>query len=221
MYMYLILYSALGELSSVVYGHNVDCSNYGSAFGRLSNTDRYLSVVTSKVHGVAQFEIQDDGQGRVRGSELRRWELGMCEGAVVDDESSTIYISVEAEGIFRLPLNPADNTPPVKVIAVGNDAFVGDVEGITILRQADGSRLLIVSDQGASRLRVYQLDATYPLRAVLAVAEVTETDGVDVTPLPFGHQFPHGALACHSNLDHGKTMRVVDLRLVVENLSRP
>lgn len=192
--------------------------NYGGALGQLPATNRFFFVSTSKENGVSLFELRDNGRGRVAGEKVRHWDLGMCEGAVADDESRSIYVSVEAEGVYRLPLDPSDASPPEKVIAVGTDGFMGDVEGISLLSTRSDRRYLIVSDQGSSRFRVHGVEEGYPLKAVLAIAGVTETDGVDVIPTPFGSVFPHGALACHSDTDDGKTMCVVDLALVLAQL---
>jgi 3-phytase len=195
--------------------------NYGGTLLHLAGVNRWFFVVTSKENGVKQYELMDNGQGRVAGRELRCWPLPMCEGAVADDQAGKIYVSVEAEGVFQLPGDPADATEPLRVISKSDEQdFVGDVEGITLLRTEPDAAFLLLSDQGASQFRLYQISEgrTFPLRAIFAVERTQHTDGVDITLSPFGARFPHGVLACHSDVDDGRTVQLADAAAVLDLL---
>ena len=50
----------------------------------------------------------------MRGNRVRKWSLGKCEGAVSDDSTGTVYVSVEREGIYAF--NPLGETQPQLVV---------------------------------------------------------------------------------------------------------
>jgi 3-phytase len=194
--------------------------NYGGTLLVDPNSRDLSFFVTSKEHGVTQFRLKVGEENKVVGERVRHWDLGMCEGAVGDDQNGDVYVSVETDGIYRLPGRTDDLREPERVIAVGQNGFLGDAEGITLIRAEDQEPRLIISDQGASRFRVHAIATGFPLRTSFAIESVQRTDGVDITLHSLGKRFPHGALACHSDQDQGRTVRVVDAREVMKRLSQ-
>lgn len=214
-----LMNSVTRELKRIDEGNIPTGENYGGTLFVDSRTNELFFVTTSKESGVTQFRLRVGPDGKAGAERVRHWALGMCEGAVGDDAKGHVYVSVETDGIYRLPGRTDDLSPPERVIAVGANGFLGDAEGITLIRPDGDTPLLIVSDQGSSQFRVYEVEPGYSLRTIFAIADVERTDGIDVTLKPMGPQFPGGALACHSDRDEGRTMRVVDARELTKILA--
>ncbi len=184
--------------------------NYGGALLHQRDAKRLDFLVTSKMNGARQWQLSDNGQGKLTGREVRRWTLGACEGAVGDDRTGHFFVSVELEGVYRLTAAPHDEKPAELVVRVGENGLVGDVEGLAIVEGMSGTRYLVLSDQGASQFRIYRLGERIEYHGAFSVAEVERTDGLDVTFASCGASFPVGLFACHSDVEDGRIMRVVD-----------
>lgn len=184
--------------------------NYGGALLHQRDAKRLDFLVTSKMDGARQWQLSDNGKGKLTGREVRRWALGACEGAVGDDRTGHFFVSVELEGVYRLTAAPHDEKPAELVVRVGENGLVGDVEGLAIVEGMSGTRYLVLSDQGASQFRIYRLGERVEYHGAFSVAEVERTDGLDLTFASCGASFPMGLFACHSDVEEGRIMRVVD-----------
>jgi len=173
-------------------------SGYGGCLYHAKNTDRFYFIKTSKDAETEQIELKDDGSGHVVGKTVRTWRMGMCEGAVADDETATIYIAEETRGIWKFDARPDAPTVGKLIIEVGTNGLKGDLEGVAIASGGDGIKYLVFSDQGASTFHVLPLDGSQTT-ATFGVSGVTNTDGVDVNLTDLGEQFPNGLFACHSD----------------------
>jgi 3-phytase len=181
---------------------------YGVAIGRLN--DAFVVVATSKTGDVAQWTLalQD---GAIKADRTRAFALGsITEGAVIDDETRTLYLSQELVGLWRVPLDPAqgDKPEPVDVIAP-NGNLAPDVEGVAIWRGPGTTGYLIVSAQGESRFNVYDREAPHRFRGTFRIVDnpnagvdgVTTTDGLEATSAPLGPDFPRGLLVVQDDLN--------------------
>lgn len=184
--------------------------NYGGALLEQREARRLDFLVTSKMSGARQWELFKNAQGKLGGRLVREWSLGACEGAVGDDQTGHFYVSVELEGVYRLTAAPHDDRPAELVVRVGENGLVGDVEGLAIVQGMSGTRYLVLSDQGASQFRAYRLGDQLEYHGSFAVTGVERTDGLDLTFAACGPTFPSGLLACHSDVEEGRIMRVVD-----------
>jgi myo-inositol-hexaphosphate 3-phosphohydrolase/3',5'-cyclic AMP phosphodiesterase CpdA len=172
--------------------------NYGGCLYHSRSDNRFYFFSTSDEGDTEQFELKDDGTGRVIHQKVRSLSLGKSEGAVADDEVGVVYVAEEQKGIWKIGAEPDDPTTGELIVQVGRDGIVGDIEGLATTTSSDGSRYLIFSDQGASTIHVLPLDGSTST-ARFAVQGVTETDGIDLIPTPLGTKFPHGLFACHSD----------------------
>jgi 3-phytase len=99
------------------------------------------------------------------------------------------------------------------VDAVGSPCLpVDDVEGMGILDRGNGAGYLVVSAQGVNRYALYprEPDATgaQPCLGSFAIGTgatdpVDETDGLEVTAVPLGEQFPRGLLVVQDDRNEG------------------
>ena len=171
--------------------------NYGGTLARSPKTGKFYHVITSKESGCEQYELADDGAGKIKGTRIRRWSLGKCEGAVADDERGKLFIGEEERGVWELGLEPEDPAPGKLVIRLGENGLEGDVEGLAIYYAAGGRGYLLVSNQGANNVKVYDR-TTYEYVTTFAIKGAKDTDGLDVVNVPLGPAYPHGLFACHS-----------------------
>jgi len=173
--------------------------NYGGCLYRSRKSGKFFAVVTSKSGAVTQYELADTGTGTVRGKKVRAWKVGgVCEGAVADDEAGKVYIAEEHAGVWELGAEPDAAAPGALVIKVGENELKGDVEGLAIYTGADGTGYLLVSDQGPSKIRVYQRNQKHAYIGAFAVAGMGATDGIEVVSAGLGPKFPNGLFLCHT-----------------------
>jgi len=68
----------------------------GLALYRSPVTGNYYAFITDSTGGIQQWQLADDGTGRVNGSSVRTLSLSSAaEGCVVDDLNSQVYVAEE------------------------------------------------------------------------------------------------------------------------------
>jgi myo-inositol-hexaphosphate 3-phosphohydrolase len=174
---------------------------------------------------VEQFELFDDGSGRVDARPVRGpWDVhpqpvtvedGEIEACTVDDVTGDYYVVEQDVGVWRYGAEPTDSTLQRTLVLstylVNDGDLVPDIEGIVVIRDDYGS-FLLASSQGDSAFAVYDLDlltAPYELVRKFRVAEGPDadscsiTDGIDATSLWLGPRFPHGLFICQDDRNTG------------------
>jgi 3-phytase len=132
------------------------------------------------------------------------------EGCVADDNNAMLYYGEESAGVWSrslLKTSPAT----AMLITTPSNKIEPDIEGIG-LYQLNNQRYLIVSSQGNNRYGVYQLpDASKEassthrqakllgtfsigINPIAGIDGVSETDGLEVTHLSLGPDFPEGLI---------------------------
>jgi 3-phytase len=172
--------------------------NYGGTLYRSPRTGKFHFVVTSEKGDVEQYELADDGTGKVSGKKVRNWKITTAEGAVADDEMGKIYIGEEDRGVWAVGGEPDDPTPGKRIIELGENGLTADVEGLAIYCMPDGGGYLIVSNQGRSNFKVYERAAPHRFVGTFAVEGAKTTDGLDVCNANLGPRYPYGLFACHT-----------------------
>ncbi|MCV2491112.1 phytase [Geodermatophilus sp. YIM 151500] len=175
---------------------------YGSCLYLSPDTGRLYVFVTSKSGDVEQWELVDDGSGRVAGQQVRTFALdSQTEGCVADDEVGQVYVSEEAVGIWKLGAEPGDPGEGTLVAEVADGGpLAADVEGLTLTTRPDGTGYLIASSQGNDSLVVYAREGDNPfvlsfrILGGMGVDGVTHADGVDAVAADLGPAFPSGVL---------------------------
>lgn len=166
----------------------------------------YRSPVTGKVYAfdtdnsgtVQQWELYDNGAGKVDARKVRTITLSsVAEGLVCDDETGALYVAQEDVALWRYDAEPG-GTARTAVDEVGSGRLTADIEGLALYRAASGTGYLIASSQGSNSYAVYQRKApNSPVGSFTigagAVDAVTHTDGIEVTNLPLGPGLEQGA----------------------------
>ena len=171
---------------------------YGMCMYQSRQTGKTYYFATSKTGEVEQFELTDNGQGKVDAKSVRRFKVGgVVEGCVADDELGHFYVSEEPVGIWKYSAEPDGGTTRVAIGKVGDGHLHADVEGLTIAYGPNGTGYLIASSQGNYSYVVYKREGNNDFVKKFRIGDgaidgAEETDGIDVTTRPLGDKFPKG-----------------------------
>jgi 3-phytase len=160
-----------------------------------------------------QYRLEDDGNGNVRGTLVRRFgafsgtgpdpeEQNEIEAVVVDDALGYVYYADEQFAIRKWHADP-DHPDAARELAVfGQDGFMGQREGLAIYDRPDGTGFLVATDQRpqATTFRLFRRegsrasahDHTEVVKVIRTSAD--STDGIETTSRALGPRFPAGAL---------------------------
>lgn len=202
---------ATRQLASVAARTIATLEAYGSCMYHSAATGAFYYFVNSKAGAVEQWQLFDDGAGRVDARKLRSFEVGsQTEGCVADDELARFYIGEEQVGIWRYGAEPGDGAPRVQVDRTGAGGHLtSNVEGLALASGADGTGYLVASSQGSSSYALYRRAgdnayvASFAIGAANGVDGVSETDGLDATAANLGPVFPHGLLVVQDGSNDG------------------
>ena len=135
------------------------------------------------------------------GQRLRGFRVAsQPEGCVADDGKGRLFIGEEKRGIWTLSASGSATDKPRLILPTGK-LLVADVEGLAIYHGKTAS-YLIASSQGNRSYVV--LDALPPhkvrgafrigINAAAGIDGVSDTDGLDVSPVNFGGPYASGML---------------------------
>ena len=184
---------------------------YGSCLYRSAATGKFYAFVDSKEGQVEQWELSDDGSGRVGGQLVRSFQVGsQVEGCVADDEAGWFYLGEETVGIWKFGAEPDAGEAGELIAPVsGSGPLVGQVEGLTLAYGAGGAGYLIASSQGDSSFAVFRREGanayvgSFKIVPGGGIDGTNETDGIDVSTANLGPSFPAGILVAHDGDNDG------------------
>ncbi len=197
--------------------------NYGFTLYHSAKTGKFYAVTVPEEApgGAEQYELTDNGEGRVTGKKVRAWPQPKSEGCVADDETGRLYIGEEEGGIWELGAEPDDEIPGKIIIPVTEHGFEADIEGLTILYGADGAGYLIASSQGNGQYKVFDRKAPHAYVTTFTIAGTRDTDGIDLVNVPLGPKFPAGVFVAHNGIAEPCPVVVCDLsKLGIETWTR-
>ncbi|NLD91460.1 MAG: phytase [Fibrobacter sp.] len=174
-----------------------------------------------------QIRLESDGAGKVKGTIVRKWggsdiKGDLCEGICCDDELGYIYISDENYQILKYYADPDKNENTLISAFAKDDGIVADREGINIYRCDDNNGYILLSNQGKNEIIVYDRVTNEFIGSVIPDG-MMDCDGLDVTAIPLGSQFPHGMAAFHLGTASGSQFGFYDWSDIASglNLSTP
>ncbi len=184
---------------------------YGSCLYRSAGSGRFSVFVNSKAGQVEQWELTDNGAGKIDASLVRSFTLAsQTEGCVADDELGNLYIGEEAVGIWKFGAEPSSGTTGSLVARVSSAGpLVGQVEGLTLTYGAGGTGYLIAVSQSNSTYVVYTRDGpnslvtSFTLASNGAIDGTQLTDGIDVSTANLGPAFPSGVFVSQDGQNTG------------------
>ena len=206
-------------------------SVYGTCMYRSAQTGKYYIFLTSQSGEVEQWQLFNNGSGKVDGVLVRSFNVGsQSEGCVADDEFPYLYVAEESTGIWRYGAEPGDGEARTLVDATGSGGhLVADVEGLSIYYTSAGTGYLIASSQGNSTFIIYQREEgneyvmTFEIVDSAVIDRVSGTDGIDVTNFPLGTSFPQGAFIAQdgNNGAENQNFKLVTWQMIANAANPP
>jgi myo-inositol-hexaphosphate 3-phosphohydrolase len=184
---------------------------YGSCLYRSAGTGTFYVFVTSKTGQVEQWELSDNGAGRIDAGLVRAFQLGsQLEGCVADDELGHLYVGEETVGIWKFGAEPAAGATGTLIAATSSSGpLVPQVEGLAIAHGPGGTGYLIASSQGSDSYVVYTRAGDNSFVRSFTVASnggvdgTQDTDGIDVVTANLGPAFPSGLFVAQDGVNEG------------------
>lgn len=212
----------------------VDVTDTGHANVGGGGTAMYHSPVSGKFYyfsnggaTLRQYELTETTSGKVGATLVRTANYGTTgksESVAADDILKQVYVSEETVGIWKLGAEPGDGSAKTQVDkTTGQGGHVTpDSEGLAIYYKPDGTGYLIHSNQGANNYNVYRREGSNSYIGTFTIADGTvdgtsSTDGLEVTNVNLGTDFPGGLLAVQdgSNKPSGnQNFKLVDWRKI-------
>lgn len=209
---------------------------YGFCLGR-SGTTSY-AIINGKNGRMLQFALVETN-GKLGLKPVRDVAFAsQTEGMVADSELGWLYVGEEGRGVWKLPLDPANDAArpgqpetqvgaqqgqrKVKAAQVAtNPALVADVEGLTLAREPGGKGYLVVSVQGNFSYAVFDRTGDNAYRGSFKITDgpasdgAEETDGLEVRTGNFGPAFPNGLLVAQDGFNfNGDSLLPQNFKLV-------
>lgn len=191
-------------------------SNFDEPYGLClyrSAVNGNLYVYATDTEGtVSQWQLYDNGLGKLRATIQRTWPVGRkADGCVADDANGWVFISEEAAGIWRYGAEPKDSfNERVSIDVIGFSSTGGHLsaggEGLSIYMpepaQDKTQGYLVASSQGNFSYVVYDRAPPHASRGTFQVIDNTalDVDGsqqagdLDVVSANLGPNFPAGLL---------------------------
>jgi 3-phytase len=206
----------------------VGISTYGSCMYRSARTGSFYYFVDSQDGEVEQWELRDDGGGKVEAKNVRSFDVGsQTEGCVADDERGDLYVGEESAGIWAYGAEPEAGEERRLVDSTGPDGHLqADVEGLTLAYGQGRSGYLLASSQGDNSFAVYRRQGgnayvgSFRIGAGEGVDGVEDTDGIDVATAGLGPAFPKGLAVVQDgkNDDGNQNYKLIDWREILRSL---
>lgn len=195
-----------------------------------SPNGRLWAFVNDKDGRIEQYEIKDDGTGKVASTLVRTLKLQtQPEGLVADEPQGFLFAGEEGRGVWRFPLDPSGGTTGELIAGLKPKGHLTpDVEGLAIVSTGPNNQgYLIVSSQGSNQYALYDRTPPHQFRAIFAIGDsptidgVQETDGLEATTTPLGPTFPFGILVVQDGDNNGlpQNFKFVPFESVVKILA--
>lgn len=192
---------------------------YGCCMYRSKKTGKFYYFVNSRKGDIQQWELFDNGEGKVDASHVRSMSVrAWPEGCVADDDLGYFYIAEQEFGIWKFGAEPTDSIHPELVDHIGPGGVLDrQIEGLDIYYKNDREGYLIASNQGRNDFVVYTREGrntyvtTFKIVSGNGIDEVTHTDGIAVSSKNLGPGFPQGLLVVqdHINNNYNQNFKLV------------
>lgn len=172
---------------------------YGLCMYKSPVTGKYFVFMNSKAGEIEQWELVANSQ-LIDAKLVRSFSVDtQTEGMVADDSTAIVYIGEEVAGIHKFDAEPGGSNEG-KLIALSseeNENIKYDIEGLTIYPTDSVNGYLIASSQGNYTYAVFERQGDNKYLGSFRIVDgtidgVEETDGIDVTNVPLGKNYPKG-----------------------------
>jgi 3-phytase len=159
-----------------------------------------------------EYRLSDDGSGQVKATFVRRFGSfsgkGEIEAVVVDDELGYVYYADEQVGIHKWHADPDAPGADQELALFGTAGYQSDREGLGIYALSNGTGYIVSVDQlrGESVFHVYRREGEpgrphdHSKEVMTFRGHADSTDGLDVTSIPLGPDFPDGLVVAMNSV---------------------
>ncbi|WP_026294809.1 phytase [Sediminispirochaeta bajacaliforniensis] len=172
---------------------------YGFSLYHSCSTGRFYAVCGLYDGTVEQWELVDNGMGKVSGRKVKTYAFGgVCEGIAADDQKDELYIAEENVGLWKVDAAPDASNEPKSIQKISENPYIHkDLEGVALYVGDNGGGYVLVSSQGTDSYAVYDReDGSYAgsFRIVdgPVIDGVSDTDGIEVLSYGIPGLFPDG-----------------------------
>ena len=208
----LYLVKARGVLEAVearVITSEMQDEVYGLGMYRSAKTGKYYVFLNSKAGEVEQWELFASNN-KIDAKLVRAWNLGtQTEGVAADDENGVVYIGEEVAGIFKFDAEPDGSTEGTLVATSTeeNPDMHYDIEGLAIYATDSVNGYLVASSQGSYSYAVFERQGDNKYLGSFRITDgnfdgVEETDGIEITNVPLGSNYPKGMLVVQDGYNY-------------------
>ena len=180
----------------------------GLCMYRSATTGRYYAFDSDSSGNLQQWELFDAGAGKIDARKVRTLQVGSTtEGCVADDALGHLYVAEEDVALWKYSAEPTGGTARTAVDTAGA-RLTPDIEGLALYDAGAGTGYLLASSQGSSTYAVYERGGANAYVTSFAVGSgpvdgTSSTDGIDVSALPLGPQFPEGVFLAQDGSNDG------------------
>lgn len=196
---------------------------------------KIYAFVGGKMGETEQYELFSTDSNKIDARLLRTFSFpSQSEGMVADDELGVLYVAEEDHCIWKIDANPKSDTLIQKVANTDslNHDIAYDIEGLTIYYAKNKKGYLIASVQGNFSYALFERTGnnkylgSFSIRQKGTVDPVEETDGIDVTNLSLGPDYPQGVFIAQDGFNYeGDSLMNQNFKLVpwtdIANLFEP
>lgn len=182
---------------------------YGMCMYRSPVDSSYYVFINSTAGEVEQWKLVAAGN-KVDAHLARSFKIAtQTEGMVADDQAGILYVGEEDAGIHKINAEPNGPTED-KIIPLSseeNPDIKYDIEGLTIYPTDSVNGYLIASSQGSYSYAVFERQGNNKYLGSFRIVDGTidgaeETDGIDVTNVPLGKNFPKGMFVVQDGFNY-------------------
>ncbi len=196
--------------SRIIYSEMKD-DVYGLCMYKSQVSGKFYVFMNSKAGEVEQWELIAANK-RIDAKLVRSFSLQtQTEGMVADDEKSVLYIGEEQVGIYKFEAEPDGSNEGILIAesSENNPNIKYDIEGLAIYDQGNGNGYLLASSQGNYSYAIFERQGDNKYLGSFRITDgtvdgVEETDGIDITSLPLGTDFPKGILVVQDGYNYDK-----------------
>jgi 3-phytase len=162
---------------------------------------------------LGQYRLELTSEGQVAAQFVRYFGRfsgsGEIEAVAVDDALGYVYYADEGDGIHKYHADPDHPFAAQELAHFGREGFRADREGIAVYARADGTGYLVCTDQveGNSEYHIFRREGEpgrphdHSQRLKIVRGGAGSTDGLEITSMNLGPQFPNGLMVAMNSKD--------------------
>ncbi len=182
---------------------------YGLGMYKSPKTGKYYVFLNSKAGEVEQWELLAK-EDKIDAKLVRAFNLEtQTEGVIADDAFGLVYIGEEIAGIHKFNAEPDAPTTGVLIpfSSEENENIRYDIEGLAIYATDSVNGYLVASSQGNYSFAVFERQGENKYLGSFRITEgdfdgVEETDGIEISNVPLGANFPKGMLVVQDGYNY-------------------